>query len=80
MLVALVGMAGVLLLVIVVNNRRQPSWWDNHHLPRRSRRAGDGSAWAYGGDSEAIQVVTAMAMRAVGIAAGAGVEAETSGS
>ena len=55
MLFALVVMAGVPLLTMVVNNRRQPSRWD-----RDSRRSGwdggttgDGSAWAFGGDSGA---------------------------
>ena len=49
MLFALVVMAGIVLLTMVVNNRRRPSRWDSRHAPRRS--AGDGSAWAFGGDS-----------------------------
>ncbi len=48
MLFALVVMAGVLLLAMVVNNRREPSRWDSRLRPRRARRPGDGSTWAFG--------------------------------
>jgi len=43
MLFALVVMAGILLLTMVFNNRRQPSRWER-------RGAGDGQAWAPGGE------------------------------
>jgi hypothetical protein len=46
-----VVMAGIVLLVAVVNNRREPSWWDSQLPRRKGRRARDGSAWAFGGDS-----------------------------
>ena len=51
MLFALVVMAGVLLLVMVVNNRREPSRWESRRSGWDDGNTGNGSAWAFGGDS-----------------------------
>jgi hypothetical protein len=51
MLFALVVMAGVLLLAMVVNNRRQPSRWDRGRSGWDDGNTGNGSAWAFSGES-----------------------------
>lgn len=51
MVFALVVMPGLVLLIAVVNNRREPSRWDSQLPRRKGRRAPDGSAWVFGGDS-----------------------------
>ena len=51
MLFALIVMAGVLLLAIFVNNRRESSRWEGRRSGWDDGNTGDGSAWAFGGDS-----------------------------
>lgn len=51
MLFALVVMAGVLLLTMVFNNLRRPSRWDRAGSGWDAGNTGNGSAWAFGGDS-----------------------------
>jgi hypothetical protein len=51
MLFALVVMAGVLLLTMVVNNRRRPSRGDRAGSGWDGGNTGNGSAWAFSGDS-----------------------------